>query len=212
MRLCGSGICHPLVGFDIETYSPDGFPAQGEDPIVAATLAASPSFGLNGGLILISMIFPPSKEGELLGWLHAMLETFSGGSMVTYNGRRFDLPYVIHRGRLHGLDLERALKGYLQLDVYEAVRAALPALPSYRQKAVEGLFGVERLVRDTSGESYHELFDSFMQTEDLRPVVYNIEDSIGCLRILNYLATRASGEVGEVGASEGRPCARCRSC
>lgn len=210
MRSRGSRVCRPLVGFDIETYSPDGFPAQREDPIVAATLAASPSFGLNGGLIIVSMIFPPSKEGELLSWLHAMLGAFSGGSMVTYNGRKFDLPYVIHRGRLRGLDLERPLKEYLQLDVYEAVRAALLALPSYRQKAVEGLFGFERLVRDGSGESYHELFDSFMQTEDLRPVVYNMEDSIGCLRILNCLATRASGEV-EVRAPKERPCARCCS-
>jgi hypothetical protein len=35
-----------------------------------------------------------------------------------------------------------------------------------------------------------------MQTEDLRPVVYNMEDSIGCLRILNYLATRVLKDVG----------------
>jgi uncharacterized protein YprB with RNaseH-like and TPR domain len=180
----------PFVGFDIETYSPNGFPAHGEDPIVAATLAVSPSFALNSGLMLISMIFPPSKEGELLSWLHAMLELFSGGSMVTYNGWRFDLPYVIHRGRLHGLNLEWALGAYHQLDVYKAVRAALPTLPSYRQKAVEDLIGVERLTRGISGESYHKLFDSFMQAEDLRPVIYNVEDSVGCLRILNYLATR----------------------
>jgi hypothetical protein len=34
-----------------------------------------------------------------------------------------------------------------------------------------------------------------MQAEDLRPVVYNVEDSVGCLRILNYLATRVLNDV-----------------
>jgi hypothetical protein len=34
-----------------------------------------------------------------------------------------------------------------------------------------------------------------MQAEDLRPVVYNVEDGVGCLRILNYLATRVLNDV-----------------
>jgi len=189
----------PIVGLDIETYSPSGFPARRQDPVVAATLAVSLSPGLSRGLVLVSMVFPPSMEGELLDMLRIMLRLFRGGTMVTYNGERFDLPYVAHRGLLHGLDLGRSLEGYRQLDVYKVVRSAMPTLPSYRQRDVEGFLGVKRLVEGVSGGNYHQFFDSFMRAEDLRPVVYNIEDSVGCLRILNRLLAVFKWSCREVG-------------
>jgi len=180
----------PLIGFDIETYSLNGFPAYRQDPIVAATLAVSPSPNLNHGLILVSLLFPPSMESMLLSLLQDLLSPSHGGSLVTYNGKRFDQLYTVHRGFLHGLDLEQTFENYGHLDMYEIVRSTLPMLPSYGQKSVEHLLGVRRLVKDICGANYHQAFESFLMTGDLNPLFYNIEDSIGCLRILNHLTTK----------------------
>jgi len=180
----------PLIGFDIETYSPNGFPAHRQDPIVTATLAISPSPNLNRGLILVSMLFPPSMEGRLLNLLQDLLSPSQCGSLVTYNGKRFDLLYTVHRGFLHGLNLEQTFENYRHLDMYEIVRSTLPMLPSHGQKSVEHLLGLGRLVKNVCGANYHQAFESFLLTGDPRPLFYNIEDSIGCLRILNLLAAK----------------------
>jgi uncharacterized protein YprB with RNaseH-like and TPR domain len=162
----------PIIGFDIETYSPNGFPAQRQDPIVAATLALSLSLNSNHGLMLISMIFPPSMEGDLLNILHTILQPCQGGSMVTYNGKRFDLLYTVHRGLLHGLNLQQTFENYGQLDIYEIVKSALPTLPGYGQKVVENFLGIKRLVKDVWGGNYHQAFDSFLKTGDPKPIIY----------------------------------------
>lgn len=180
----------PLIGFDIETYSPRGFPAHKQDPIVTATLAVAPSVKLGKGLIVVSMMFPPAMEGTLLNLLHNLLSTYRGSSLVTYNGKRFDLTYITHRSLLHGLDFEGILASISHIDIYEIVRSALPMLPSHGQKIVEHSLGIRRLVRDVCGANYHQAFNSFLLTGNLTPLFYNIEDSIGCLRMLYALAPK----------------------
>lgn len=190
----------PLIGFDIETYSPKGFPVHRQDPIVTATLAISPSLDLRNGLILISMIFPPSMEDRLLTLLHRLFSTCEGGSMVTYNGKRFDLIYTTHRGRFHGLNFKETFARRGHLDMYEIVRNTMPILPSYGQKAVEEFLGIERSVSDLCGATYHQAFNSFLSTGSPKPLLYNIEDSIGCLRLLNLLTSKGfNGKENNIG-------------
>lgn len=189
----------PYIGFDIETYSPDGFPRNREDPIIAATLAVSMNRDPRKGLLLISLIYPPSMEETLLLWLHRFLSSSQGSRLVTYNGTRFGLQYVIHRGRRHGIDFDTVFSNYDQIDLYQVVRRARLRLPSYGQKTVERLMGIDRVVNDVSGASYHKAFYNFLRFGSLKPLFYNIEDSVGCLRILNELLT-AMGKVGVRGA------------
>lgn len=184
-----SSIDYPLVGFDIETYSPHGFPADRQDPIVTATLAISPSLNLSQGMILVSMLFPPEMEEMLLRLLRSSLSGLSG-SLVTYNGERFDIRYTAYRASLYGLDFKEAYAGYGSLDLYRIVKRAWPGLQSYRQKEVERLLGLERLVRDIDGANYYRAFQSFLSEGDAKPLLYNIEDSVGCLRILNSIAAK----------------------
>ncbi|MEM2865311.1 MAG: ribonuclease H-like domain-containing protein [Candidatus Bathyarchaeia archaeon] len=179
----------PMVGFDVETYSPYGFPADRRDPIVTATLAISPSFDMSRGLVLVSMTFPPEMEEALLRLLRDYLGCLSG-SLVTYNGERFDLPYTAYRASLYGLDFKEAYAGYRSLDVYRLARRMWMDLPSYRQKSVEGLLGLGRLVEDVDGSNYHEAFQGFLSDGDVKPVIYNIEDSVGCLRILKRMVAK----------------------
>ena len=177
----------PYIGFDIETYSPNGFPAEGQDPVITVTLATSFSQDLRRGLLLTSLIFPPSMEDLLLIWLHQFLASFRDGCLLTYNGAKFDLQYVVHRGRMHGIDFDPVFLNYDHLDLYEVVRRARVRLPSYGQKTVERWLGIERVVNDVSGVSYHKAFHGFQRFGSLKSLFYNIEDSVGCLRILKKL-------------------------
>ena len=177
----------PYIGFDIETYSPNGFPADGQDPIIAVTLAASFSQDVRKGLLLTSLIFPPPMEDLLLIWLHQFLASFRDGCLVTYNGAKFDLQYVVHRGRMHGIDFDSAFLNYDHLDLYEVMRRSSVRLPSYGQKTVERWLGIDRIINDVSGGSYHKAFHCFQNFGSLKPLFYNIEDSVGCLRILKEL-------------------------
>ena len=179
----------PIVGFDVETYSPHGFPADRRDPIVAATLAVSPSLEMDKGLVLVSMLFPPRMEEVLLRLLGYYLEGL-GGSLVTYNGERFDLPYTAYRASLYGLNLREAYTGFRSIDVYRVVRRLWTGLPSYCQKEVEGLLGLGRLVRDVNGSNYHEAFQGFFSDGAVKPMIYNIEDSVNCLRILKHMVAK----------------------
>lgn len=179
----------PYTGFDIETYSPNGFPRNGEDPVIAATLAVSTNRDPKKGLLLISLIYPPNMEETLLLWLHRFLSASQGSRLVTYNGAKFDLPYVIHRGRTHGIDFETVFSNYDHIDLYQVVRRARLRLSSYGQKAVERFMGINRVVNDISGASYHEMFYNFLRFGSLKPLFYNMEDSVGCLQILNELTT-----------------------
>ena len=180
----------PYIGFDIETYSPNGFPKDRGDPVIAATLAVSANRDPRKGLLLVSFIYPPCLEETLLTWLHRFLSASQGHHLVTYNGARFDLQYIVHRGRVYGVDFEMVFSNYGHIDLYQVVRQVGLQLPSYGQKAIERLMGIERVVNDLSGASYHKAFHSFLRFGSLKPLFYNIEDSVGCLRILNQLSTQ----------------------
>jgi len=180
----------PYIGFDIETYSPNGFPADGQDPVVTITLATSFFRDVRKGLLLTSLIFPPGMEDLLLDWLHRFLASFREGCLVTYNSTNFDLKYVLHRGKMYGIDFDPVFLNYDHLDLYKVVRRAGVRLPSYEQNAVERWLGIARAVSDVSGLSYHEAFHGFQRFGSLKPLFYNMEDSVGCLRILKELANK----------------------
>lgn len=176
----------PYIAFDIETYSPNGFPEKSQDPVVTTTLAFSVTDDPRDGLVLLSLIFPPDMEDLLLSWLYHFLCS-SPGLLVTYNGTRFDLGYVKNRGLLHGIDFSSTFSRYEHLDVYQIVRQARLQIPRYSQRAVEHKLRINRVVNDVNGASYHKVFDSFLKFGDLRPLFYNIEDAVGCMRILSRL-------------------------
>lgn len=177
----------PHIGFDIETYSPAGFPQDGDDPVIAATLALSENGVPRKGLLLVSLIYPPSVEERLLTLLRSFLSVSRGNCLVTYNGTRFDLQYLIHRGEIYGIDFDAVFSSFDHLDLYRVIRRARLRLPSYGQKAIERVMGIDRVVNDVSGSSYHRVFNDFLRSGSLKPLFYNIEDSVGCLRILHGL-------------------------
>ncbi|MEM2351494.1 MAG: ribonuclease H-like domain-containing protein [Thermoproteota archaeon] len=193
MAFCGSRRCRPLVALDIETYSPDGFPSAFEDPIVNVSLAIHDGIGLR----IVSLAYPPERELTLLRFLSAELAGLKG-LLLTYNGTRFDLPYLGRRCALNGLGFE--LGRLEHLDLYWMARREIPGLASYSQSSVERALGIDRLSGHIHGGVYHEHFDKFLEDGSPDPIVYNIEDSLGCLRIFKGIVAQG-GRGGSVRAA-----------
>lgn len=173
-----------IVAFDIETFSSEGFPYDFKDPIVNFSFTAP----LNGlGLLSLSIIGDVGLEGDILSLLYGFIRAFQGFYLLTYNGTKFDLEYVVRRGRLYGLNFSGVLSGMRHIDVYRFVRRASLDMPRFDQKSVERYFGFRRVLGQISGDLYHLYYRSFLGEGSLEPVFYNIEDSYGCLRICSAL-------------------------
>lgn len=169
-----------LVAFDIETFSPEGFPYNFEDPVVNYSMVIPFE---NHGLLFISVIGTPKHESGLLRLLYSVFNGLQGFNLLTYNGSRFDVEYILKRGRLYGLDFTRVLGGLHHIDVYRIIKWLGIRLPSYAQKCVEKYFGIRRVIKDVTGGDYHVFYRNFLDEGELTPVFYNIEDSFGCFRI-----------------------------
>ena len=176
-----------FLSFDIETYSPNGFPYAMEDPIVNFSLVAP---WTRKDLFSVPFLAEPLFENEMLSLLYKLLRELEGCFLLTYNGTRFDLPYTIERGRLYGLDFAEVFSKFNHLDVYQGVKCLNPRLPRYDQKSVERFFGISRVLSDVDGGSYCLFFDELFKDGGLEPMFYNIEDSFGCLKIADRVLKR----------------------
>jgi len=175
----------PLISLDIETYSPCGFPEKKDDPVVSLTLAVSETSRIQNGLVVVSILFPPEKERELLVRTREILSTLPEGTLTTYNGSRFDLPYLQFRGNVHGVDLREIEMRLKHIDAYDIARTF--PFSSYSQKRVEKELGINRTITSIDGSKYHYAYERFQSRGDLDCLLYNIEDSVGVLMLLNQL-------------------------
>ena len=173
----------PFIGFDIETYSPKGFPKNFEDPIVAATIALSINEDFKNGLIVLSSIFPSSSETLILKWILNTLNSLPKGYILTYNGKRFDITYMMTRAKRCGINYcERALSKHAHIDLYEKVKQN-GKLPSFKQKVVEQFLGIKRQIMNVEGANYYKYYEKFLGYGDLTPLFYNIEDAVKCIEL-----------------------------
>ncbi|MBS7649601.1 ribonuclease H-like domain-containing protein [Candidatus Bathyarchaeota archaeon] len=169
-----------VIAFDVETFSPNGFPYDFRDPLVNFSLVAP----LNGlGLLSLSVIGDVNLEDDMLSLLYEVLHSFCGFYLLTYNGAKFDLEYVARRGRLYGLDFSSVFSSMRHVDVYRFIRRVGVEMPRFDQKSVEIYFGFRRTMKHISGDLYHLSYRRFLESGSLEPAFYNIEDSYGCLRI-----------------------------
>ena len=176
----GPALLGGVVSFDIETFSPHGFPYNAEDPVVNYSLVVPMR---EFGLLAISAIGSPEAEADLLRLLSGLLVAFKDSYLLTYNGAKFDLDYVTRRGGLYGLNFEEIFDIQRHVDVYQLVRWLGVRLPCYSQQSVEKALGIKRAVLDVSGRNYCRVYRNFIKYGDLTPLFYNLEDSFGCLRI-----------------------------
>ncbi len=100
-----SGRATPLYGLDIETDTTiDGLdPSIGRILAVAVVTADEATEAPEA--IAATEVFDDVDEAELLDRLDRRLADLAPGVLVTWNGARFDLPYLATRAERHGLHL-----------------------------------------------------------------------------------------------------------
>ena len=84
----------PLYGLDIETDTEAG----GLDPSLACILAVAVSTATS------DVVFQ-GDESSVLSRVDAYLSGLAPGVLVTWNGSTFDIPFIVHRASLVGLEL-----------------------------------------------------------------------------------------------------------
>jgi uncharacterized protein YprB with RNaseH-like and TPR domain len=93
-----------LIGFDIETDTsgvcPDG-ERTGLDPRYTRVISAAVWSDLGGEF------FVHENEQTLLrqidSWFRATANVFPGGTVLTWNGANFDLPFILTRSQINGI-------------------------------------------------------------------------------------------------------------
>ena len=170
----------------------------------------------NGGWQLKQLFIPSrAEEGALLDRLRLELAPFD--FLITFNGDKFDLPFIKERCRLCGADDFISKK--TSIDLYKKIfpfKRAL-CLSSLRQKEIESFLAIKR--SDTlSGRELIKLYLSYEKNPDgslLRLILlHNAEDIEGMLSLLDiffyidtlsYRPSSAWGEVRAYRSLDGQP-------
>jgi DNA polymerase elongation subunit (family B) len=106
----------PLYGLDIETDTTvDGLDPSIGRILAVAVVAATTSSPEQAEMVQtaepeIVEVFDHPDEAELLGLLDRGLASLPPGVLVTWNGARFDLPYLATRAERHGVGLGLRLR------------------------------------------------------------------------------------------------------
>ena len=91
--------------------------------------------------------------------------------IVTYNGQRFDIPFLVHRMKKHGLDTAPLEKLY-SVDMYRVLKyhSHLPEiLPNMKQKTVEVFLGdSESRTDEIDGAQSVELYNEYTRSTGAR--------------------------------------------
>ena len=192
-----------MLALDIETYSPQRFPNPKEDPVIMLALAddkeqlvlttKEEASALNNTLIF-------KTEKEMLKKMVKIIQEKKPDALVTYNGDKFDLPYLMERCRQlkvefgigYGQTAPRVqkgseavkLKGILHLDAFQMIRL-LSRLGVFHlvkmdlESVYAALFGVDK--EKIGPEQMTEIWESGLGIEQL--VEYNREDAFAALRM-----------------------------
>ena len=108
-------------------------------------------------------------------------------SLITYNGRSFDIPYIKQRLAYYGLD--SALNNP-HFDVLHFTRRALkPKLSDYRLDTVEKYIGIKRDINIPGGLVPH-FYDTYLRTKNVGPLVPIVEHNKQDLLTLGSLFSK----------------------
>lgn len=146
--------------FDIETL---GLDASRQAVILAGLNEIHPD-----GTCTVTQFFAEKieEEKELLSLLFDKLNTFD--YIITYNGKHFDIPFIMKRQNKYGLNLR--LRPY-NMDIFLMIQKCSDLrsiLPNLKQKTVEEYMGLKATRLDEiSGKESIELYYHYLLEEDL---------------------------------------------
>lgn len=132
------------------------------------------------------------EEEALIGHFVQVCAAFK--TIVTFNGNRFDLPFLRARAALYGI--EDPFVPLAPLDLYKksaSFRKLLP-LTHYRQKSFEAFLGIGREDLYNGGELiavYHRYAKTHQETDLTNLYTHNCEDVRGMFSLLSLLSYEA---------------------
>ncbi|MBO6147938.1 MAG: ribonuclease H-like domain-containing protein [Lachnospiraceae bacterium] len=139
-----------------------------------------------GYLMRIFLAAGPSEEKDLLLAATEYMGDFS--PIVTFNGERFDLPFLKARCDLYGIDFSPE-KTFDLLTVLSPIKSLLP-LNDLRLSTLEEFLGISR-TDSTSGKELIDVYNNY--SKECRPeledrlILHNSEDLLGLPGILPLL-------------------------
>ncbi len=153
-----------------------------------------PCEGDNEGSFRLILLFAESP-GEELQILSALSEILSGRSvkLITFNGRRFDLPFLIRRYEKHALPVPTFLSDGTDIDIYREIKPYRRSfcLNSLNQKSIEKMLGICREDR-YSGKELIEVYKQYVLSGDPGLfdllITHNRDDVTGMSGILPVLS------------------------
>ncbi len=170
--------------FDIET--------TGLSPDRCKLILAGVSY-YDGDTLTTRQIFAddPSEEPIVISEILNELKSFD--MIVTYNGKRFDIPFLLKRAHKNHIHINEALP--YNLDLYPVVRKFSPLkdmLPDLKQKTLETFAGLSKSRTDEiSGAESVELYYYYTGTKDekIRDVIllHNRDDITQLPKLLKIL-------------------------
>ncbi len=127
------------------------------------------------------------EERRLLNAFTEDMEKMHIDGVITFNGDRFDLPFIEERCREHGIDFD--FKSFESIDIYKICHRHknLLGLGSCRQKAIEEFLGLYREDEYNGGQliKVYEDYEKAPSEEVLQLLLlHNFEDVKDMLRLL----------------------------
>ena len=177
------GRLEELLFFDIETTGFSGEHSQ-------LYLIGCTCFRDGSWQLLQWFADAPDAEKTILTAFFEFLKQFT--AVVHFNGDGFDIPYLLKRCRVHGLDYD--FSAVQSVDIYRRIKPyrSLLGLESLKQKSIERFLGIFREDQYNGGQLI-EVYHAYLHGHDDRLydmlMLHNREDLEGMpliLPILNY--------------------------
>jgi uncharacterized protein YprB with RNaseH-like and TPR domain len=125
-------------------------------------------------------------------------------SLITYNGKCFDLPLLTSRFHLHRFELPFAESPHLDM-LFPCRRIWKRHLPEFKLSAIEkGVIGFAR-TDDIPSYLIPMIFFDYLQNRDettLYPILYHNRDDILSLYLATQIASQLAGNLIEVGSND----------
>ena len=179
-----------MVVIDIETT---GLSAKNSAVILVGFLSPD---SVNPNQVNSVQLFAENfkEEKDLLLELDKRLTALDLDGLVTFNGHRFDIPYLKARAEFHGIEMP-SLNAY-HLDLYRLVRKfsdLKSKLPNLKQKTLENYMGLWEFRQDLidGGESLSLYFDYLDDPKDEyldKMLLHNKDDILNLYRLSNISA------------------------
>ncbi len=186
-----------ILAFDLEVYNPHVTPNPETDPIVVATLAD------NHGNEEILTKGDDEDDRKLVATLAKRIRDLDPDVITTYNGDKFDWPYLVDRAKHHGFDLRVGrdgsppqirqagrtnavrITGRANMDGYRMAQRDLPNVKVKTLERVAEHLGIDVDTFDLEAQNMAQIWDDPTRREEL--LAYAINDAKSALGITQNL-------------------------